>query len=54
MEKLTTQNGRKWLIGELQTVHPSEIPQKLTDIQERLHKSILRKCRRAITGDPDK
>ena len=33
---------------------PSEIPHKITDIQEKLHKSIIRQLRTAITGDPDR
>ena len=37
-----------------QGVHHSDIPKLLNDIQDRLHKSILRQCRQAITGDPDR
>ena len=47
------QKGLEW-VGQLQTVDPSEIPQRIKDVQERLHKSILRQLRQAITGDPDK
>ena len=53
MTSFASQNSRKW-VGELKAVQPSEIPQKIKDIQDRLHKSILRQCRQAITGDPDK
>lgn len=47
------QNGLTW-VGQLQTVHASEIPQMIKDVQVRLHKSILRQWRQTITGDPDK
>ena len=53
MAESVTQNGLTW-VGQLQTVHASEIPQRIKDVQERLHKSILRQWRQAITGDPDK
>ena len=43
--------GLRW-IGQLQTVDPSEIRHKITDIQEKLHKSIVHQWRTAITGDP--
>ena len=53
MANLASENSRKW-VGELQAVHVSEIPQKIQDVQDRLHQSIVRQCRQAITGDPDK
>ena len=46
-------NGLAW-VGQLQTVHPSEIPQRIKDVQDRLHKSIVRQWRTAITGDPER
>ena len=48
-----SQNGLTW-VGQLQTVHASEVPQMIKDVQVRLHKSILRQWRQTITGDPDK
>ena len=53
MANSASENSRKW-VGELQAVHVSEIPQKIQDVQDRLHQSIVRQCRQAITGDPDK
>jgi len=47
------QNGLTWA-GQLQSVHLSEIPHRIQDVQERLHKSLLRQWRQTITGDPDK
>lgn len=35
-------------------VHHADIPRLLKHIQNRLHKSILRKVRQAITGDPER
>ena len=46
-------NGLTWA-GQLQTVDPAEIPHKIKDVQERLHKSIIRQWRQAITGDPER
>jgi len=35
-------------------VNPSEFPQKVLEVQESFHKTLVRKWREAITGDPDK
>ena len=43
-----------WLGHQLDWVHPSDIPHHVKDVQERLHKSIVRQWRQAITGDPDR
>jgi hypothetical protein len=43
----------KW-VGGLQLVDPNEIPVRIKDVQDRLHKSIIRQWRTAITGDPDR
>ena len=53
MTESSQENGLTW-VGQLQHVHASEIPHKIVEIQEKLHKSILRQWRQAITGDPDK
>lgn len=49
----TTQNGLNW-VGQLQQVHPSDIPVAIKEVQERLHKSIIRQWRVHITGDPER
>ena len=43
-----------WLGHQLDWVHPSDIPHHVKDVQERLHKSVVRQWRQAITGDPDR
>ena len=45
--------GFGW-VDKLQWVHPSDIPHQIKDVQERLHKSIIRQWRTAITGDPER
>ena len=48
------QFGLSWLGHQLDWVHPSDIPHHVKDVQERLHKSVVRQWRQAITGDPDR
>ena len=48
------QFGLSWLGHQLDWVHPSDIPHHVKDVQERLHKSIVRQWRQTITGDPEK
>jgi len=53
MAESVSENSLTW-VGQLQRVHASEIPHRIKEVQERLHKSITRQWRQAITGDPDK
>ena len=46
-------NPLNW-VGSLTDVHPSDIPVKIKDIQDRLHRSLLRQWRQAITGDSER
>ena len=46
-------NRLNW-VGSLTDVHPSDIPVKIKDIQDRLHRSLLRQWRQAITGDSER
>ncbi len=48
----TLQNHLNWATE--QWVHRDDIPQRIKDVQDRLHKSIVRQWRQAITGDPDR
>ena len=48
-----SEHGLTW-VGQLQHVHASEIPHKIVEILEKLHKQILGQWRQYITGDPDK
>ena len=46
-------NRLNW-VGTILEVHPSEIPGKINDIQNRLHRQLIRQWRQAITGDPER
>ena len=46
-------NRLNW-VGSLTDVHPSDIPIKIKEIQDRLHKSLIRQWRQAITGDSER
>ena len=35
-------------------VNPSDLPQKVIEVQESVHKTLVRQWRAAITGDPEK
>ena len=38
----------------IEMVHPNNLPTILSDVQARVHQTLVRQVRQAITGDPDK
>ena len=38
----------------IEMVHPSNLPSMLSDVQGRVHQTLVRQFRQAITGDPEK
>ena len=38
----------------IEMVHPTNLPTMLSDVQGRVHQTLVRQVRQAITGDPDK
>jgi hypothetical protein len=41
-------------LSKINLVHPTFLPTMLGDVQDRVHATLVRQLRQAITGDPDK
>ena len=41
-------------LSKMNLVHPTFLPTMLGDVQDRVHATLVRQLRQAITGDPDK